>query len=81
MANAYLYLIEQMHFALNSEGESNCENDKNTNTKNAYFYAEEFHEMANITEAKKIYVSVSKSSCHLIFMRLIFLISILMNVS
>ncbi|XP_043277741.1 uncharacterized protein [Venturia canescens] len=58
VANAYLYFVEQMHLALNSESEYECENNTKNSTDNVCFYAEEFYEMGNIARAKNIYLSL-----------------------
>ena len=58
MAKAYVYLVEQMHVALNTESPS--EISDRLDAKDYYFYAEENYELGNLEQAKNYYTNVNK---------------------
>lgn len=71
----YVYLVEQMHLALNQIIEcrftKNNENDLNKkekyiNLEMTYFYAEETYELGNLDEAKQNYLKVNYKDRYLI---------------
>lgn len=61
MASSYLYLVEKMHAALNSEsGDDEVENGMIDGADSLCCRAEESYEFGDISRANKNYISVRK---------------------